>query len=90
MNWHMLLLALYDAAPAGTVLTQAHPAFGPLFGAVYATQPDPLAALDADTSALVEAGLVVKVTVDLDGVGHVVTPLGAQVAAGVRSVYPAT
>lgn len=60
-----LLLALVAAAPdAGTLLTQAHPAFGAVFADLYAPQPDPMRALDLDTRALVATGDIQVYTID--------------------------
>lgn len=81
-----LLLALVAAAPdAGTLLTQANPAFGPVFADLYASQPDPMKALDFDVRALVATGDVRVYEIDGDPAARafLVTACGHDRAARV-------
>ena len=74
-----LLLALVAAAPdSGTVLTQAHPAFGAAVASIYGGEADPMKAVDRDVRALVATGDVVALMIDGDpnARGLIVTSAG--------------
>lgn len=54
-----LLIAMVTHAPTpADMVTQAHPAFGEVFAALYGSEPDLFVALDLDVRALVAEGYV--------------------------------